>query len=1618
MSNLGTCFTLNEFHKFPQALYDVVETYYADEVQNARARNERVVTPKDENLIYIRAAERMIRETDAAIGVLRVNGTPAVPAAPAQVAQEPVAEPQEPAPQADRAATQQTWETTYEQDTGVKWADLTEAEMSTLDQAELDGTMSDAAMDIEAARMAGPKFSKAPVKASSQAAQVLSEIKKLLRLDSLNAKVTVVQSVGDLPAGIQKSVNVDDQTQGFVYQGKAYLVADNIAPGKARSVFLHEVGAHLGLERLLGKDQYKALVNQIKKWADRNDGSQESKLAKAAQQRVVDAETAADQTDTELVAYFIEEAVDAGVDPTAMSANTEFGRWFRSLWAAFKRAVHKLGINPDKLTARDVVDMAYGAAKLESTGAFHGAAAQFRKFDHKYMGTGEGAQAFGWGSYFAQAPGIAKGYFKTDVRNKTQPTGYAGTKENFVPYIADLMDRGLSFSDAKGMMIKEAEDALARLPAGHPSRVTHEATIKRVAKAVASDYPKSKPEGALYRTDFNIQDDEWLDLDKPLSEQSEKVKAALGRPSDVLKLVQEHGNNNLTGRGIYTALEAKHGSDKAASEYLDSIGIKGNKFLDANSRGNPGNGVQYRNGVEVPRAHLNVLWDINAVRLDHDTNEFQLISNSEAVIEAEVARLQEAGEPVPEAIRAAYARGLEDIPIPRTSNFVVFNDKNIQRVASLKAADRERVQFSKATTAPIRSGNIHVDALPGMISRAWGGLKHLTTKGALNLMLTDDLIEQTAKVVPAAVQYMKAMSEINVTKTRQEQHVADILTMFKALPMNEQGTKGFSVNALIKASTMAQKWAFKPDWLKEGEHTEIDPALKEWFDTKLSDKGREVVKAVFKHGHESLAEMQKAATESANSEFDVLIKAANDEGDTTEAARLTKLKQKELTDFQTLFAQRSAWPYAPLRRFGNHVVMGMSARYIAARENKDVKEMRELESNGDHYYVAFAETKQQAEAMLAKISGSFPDGETGTFEKLDQADSMLGGRDMLSALRRFRNMAMEEGDTKTDARVKDLTRKLYLMLLAENSARKGELNRRNIAGADEDMMRSFASNGRATAHFIASLKTGGKVDESLQEMRSQVRKTLNGRDKRQMYFNEVMRRHSMSLTYQSNGLVDSTLAMTSGYMLLSNPSYFLINATQPWMMSLPMLAGKHTMTKAAPELLKAYRGMAAVLKDGKLDGSDYALLPADVRDMVKKLADQGVISIELSHDMGSFRSNPDSKVGDVLATVTDKVRGAAQSVETLNRLTTAIAAIRLEKAKGSTDEQAVAYAGKLITDTHGNYTGFNAPRFMRTDIGRVATQFRKFQLVQLTMFAKLLSQAFSKSKSEERSIAWKALAFNLGTLAATGGMTAMPGFVLASWILGKVFGDEDEPEDLRAKITREYGKPMADLLWGGLSQKAGVPLGGRLGAGGMLSLLPYTDIEMSRDGYANVAIGLAGPTIGGVLPRMWEGVGMAASGDVWKGMEQMAPTGIANLSKTLRFQAQGLTQRNGDVVLSNDEIGLLDTVLQGVGLAPNTIADRNWLAGAKFEADKFYNERTTALKRQYADAVMSNDAEAISEARKDWMSTQAARRELGYKVQPLSELLKAPQERRKREAATRGGVQYGEANAGFVEGLT
>jgi hypothetical protein len=187
----------------------------------------------------------------------------------------------------------------------------------------------------------------------------------------------------DIPADAKAFVNPKN--------GQAFMFADNIGKGEALGVLLHEIGVHVGFRNLFNKAQYGRLVATVKGWANRNDNSQESRIAKRAVARVEAAETTAEQYDDELLAYTVEEAVKAGVNPDALQGGSPIRSWLKAVMDVLRNALSKYGINPKTLTTGDLVNMAYGAAQLELRGTWHGTDATFTAFNTKYAGSGEGA---------------------------------------------------------------------------------------------------------------------------------------------------------------------------------------------------------------------------------------------------------------------------------------------------------------------------------------------------------------------------------------------------------------------------------------------------------------------------------------------------------------------------------------------------------------------------------------------------------------------------------------------------------------------------------------------------------------------------------------------------------------------------------------------------------------------------------------------------------------------------------------------------------------------------------------------------------------------------------------------------------------------------------------------------------------------------------------------------------------------------------------------------------------------------------------------------------------------------------------------------------------------------
>jgi hypothetical protein len=206
--------------------------------------------------------------------------------------------------------------------------------------------------------------------------------------------------------------------------------------------------------------------------------------------------------------------------------------------------------------------------------AFHGSPHDFGAFDLSKIGTGEGAQSYGHGLYFAQNEGVAQSY--RDVlggqnTNWDRPDEIAG-----------------HFLDLTG----GNRDSAAGLLNAFMSRPTAKQQYNLSALGDARDLLKSgaeiappKGSGKMYQVAINADPEHFLDWDKPLSEQSPKVQEAL---TDKMGLDPKHGN--LSGHALMDRITNEvipygQATNENISNSLRAAGIPGIKYLDQGSRG-------------------------------------------------------------------------------------------------------------------------------------------------------------------------------------------------------------------------------------------------------------------------------------------------------------------------------------------------------------------------------------------------------------------------------------------------------------------------------------------------------------------------------------------------------------------------------------------------------------------------------------------------------------------------------------------------------------------------------------------------------------------------------------------------------------------------------------------------------------------------------------------------------------------------------------------------------------------------------------------------------------------------------------------------------------------------
>ena len=211
------------------------------------------------------------------------------------------------------------------------------------------------------------------------------------------------------------------------------------------------------------------------------------------------------------------------------------------------------------------------------------------------IGTGEGAQAYGHGHYFAEAEPVAQGY-RDALAQKRNPT----TSINDL--IGQMSKNSPESRTPKNIQWYMKQDPMLSPHADDKEIVGHISEALNgqnadgsVSESALDAYGKltdkfgRNPKGHMHEVSINAHPDHFLDWDKTIDEQSDYVKNALNKTEwwpwteeRIEDRAGRHGSNPQ-GRHLYEDLVEDY-SPEEASKFLQDTDIHGIKYLDASSR--------------------------------------------------------------------------------------------------------------------------------------------------------------------------------------------------------------------------------------------------------------------------------------------------------------------------------------------------------------------------------------------------------------------------------------------------------------------------------------------------------------------------------------------------------------------------------------------------------------------------------------------------------------------------------------------------------------------------------------------------------------------------------------------------------------------------------------------------------------------------------------------------------------------------------------------------------------------------------------------------------------------------------------------------------------------------
>lgn len=840
---------------------------------------------------------------------------------------------------------------------------------------------------------------------------------------------------------------------------------------------------------------------------------------------------------------------------------------------------------------------------------------------------------------------------------------------------------------------------------------------------------------------------------------------------------------------------------------------------------------------------------------------------------------------------------------------------------------------------------------------AWTNIKDFFAKTAPYVLTNFQIYEQFKDRIKGLDKYNKIADLMRVEAQVQQSAYDAVAERWKSL-----GTPVIrALNKVAQRATLSEIHPDKP-WDSE--------------DNAHVDRSRE-------DEYKQLAADYKALPDDAKAVYQDALRVMNESHERMETALESMFDSYGKTMPRI---NKVAGPYFPLMRFGEYLAIGESKEYKdaeAAAEGLEgearteaLEKLREMQRDRKHYIVSAHETRAKMEAALRQYESEGLDVRP---SMADQRLQSMPTRNIHATITSLTEAASRGMDSAASDKIRKAIAEIVMRSLPEMHALQRQAERVGVEGAEPDMLRAFAAQGRSNAFYTARLMYAKEQSDVLAQIKRDVYgKTLdkNGEpimkpDPDNMHvYRELEQRAALNLTFHDTPIQDKLA--TAGYIwfLGSSPTYLVMQGLQTYLVAGPVLAGKYGAAKATSALTRASGDAIAVLKaarfkDGKLDlwsGISEKSIPGESvnedRKALRELMARGIVDEGMTFNLGMIAEGGSSGV------LSKGVRGigwAAQQIEMFNRVATALAAFRLARQKG-TYAEAVEAAYSATVSSHMDYSQEGTARFMRegggVPLAKLLFQFRRYQQA---MFYLLAANAKKLTNPAERKAALATLTYLSVTTGLAAGIMGMPFMGTALFIANMLRDKDDEEGDAQTVLRNALydmtgDKDVATVLAKGLPAMFGVDLSARIGLSSVAQLYPR--LEMGKTGaetIGNVGAAVAGPVLGGLGTQLVDAFLFARNGDAYKATEKLLPKVASDALKGMRYWSDGLTDRKGEEILGPEEFGAWNAIVRMAGAS--SIDEANYYEGTRAlqNVKEAMRDRKAKIGQRYRAALQDDE---------------------------------------------------------------